>query len=58
MKVVSLKVKVVKEIWTEEDEGGQVRFATVHVYKSEYKIHIHFLSENYPFRSSSTIKFK
>ena len=26
-----LKVKVVREIWTEEDEGGQVRFATVQV---------------------------
>merc|ERR1719339_772383 len=25
-------VKVVKEIWTEEDEGGQVRFATVQTY--------------------------
>ena len=25
------KVKVVKDIWTEEDEGGKVRFATVQV---------------------------
>merc|ERR1719273_1684402 len=25
-------VKVVKEIWTEEDEGGKVRFATVQTY--------------------------
>jgi len=25
-------VKIVKEIWTEEDEGGQVRFATVQTY--------------------------
>ena len=26
------KVKVVKDIWTEEDEGGKVRFATVQVH--------------------------
>ena len=25
------QVKVVKDIWTEEDDGGKVRFATVQV---------------------------
>ena len=26
------QVKVVKDIWTEEDDGGKVRFATVQVF--------------------------
>ena len=30
------QVKVVKDIWTEEDEGGKVRFATVQVHNLEY----------------------
>jgi hypothetical protein len=25
-------VKVVRDIWTEEDEGGKVRFATIQTY--------------------------
>ena len=32
------QVKVVKDIWTEEDEGGKVRFATVQVHNLGYII--------------------
>jgi 4-hydroxyphenylpyruvate dioxygenase len=37
-------VKVVREIWTEEDEGGKVRFATIQTYGDT----THTLVERYP----------